>query len=256
MNFNALFQKQTSNITDPRSSDEKLIGGRRKGENDNPYLSARRTWNDHTKAVMSSRQAWQIMGILSLLVALVAVGGIIHIAQLSRFVPYVVQVDKLGQTAAVSVADKAAPADQRVVATAISAFIANARLVTPDVALQRKAVFDVYALLPTNVPAAQKMTEFYNATEDSSPFKRAAKEMVSAEINTVMPNTADTWQVDWVETTRDRQGAMKGRPLLMRAMVTIFIVPPTPATTEEQLRKNPLGIFVRDFTWSRQQQAN
>jgi type IV secretion system protein VirB5 len=42
----------------------------------------------------------------------------------------------------------------------------------------------------------------------------------------------------------------------MRAMVTLFIVAPTPATTEEQLRKNPMGIFVRDFTWSKQQQAN
>ena len=39
------------------------------------------------------------------------------------------------------------------------------------------------------------------------------------------------------------------------AMLTIFIVPPTPATTEEQLRKNPLGIFIRDFSWSRQQQT-
>lgn len=256
MNINFLLNKQNSANTDPRSHDKKLVGGRRKGENDNPYLSARRTWNDHTQAVLSSRQAWQIMGILSLLVALVAVGGMIHIAQLSRFVPYVVQVDKLGQTAAVSVADQAAPADPRVIAAAISAFIANARLVTPDVALQRKAVFDVYALLPANVPATQKMTEFYNATEEASPFKRAAKEMVSADINTVMPHTADTWQVDWLETTRDRQGAMKGRPVLMRAMVTVFIVPPTPATTEEQLRKNPLGIYVRDFTWSRQQQAN
>lgn len=256
MNVNFLFKNKNLSHADPRRRQEKLIGGRRKGENDNPYLSARRTWNDHTQALMSSRQAWQIMGILSLLVALVAVGGMIHIAQLSRFVPYVVQVDKLGQTAAVSVADQAAPADPRVIATAISAFIANARLVTPGVALQRKAVFDVYALLPANVPATQKMTEFYNATEESSPFKRAAKEMVSAEINTVMPQSADTWQVDWVETTRDRQGAMKGRPVLMRALVTLLIVPPTPATTEEQLRKNPLGIYVRDFTWSRQQQAN
>jgi type IV secretory pathway TrbF-like protein len=34
----------------------------------------------------------------------------------------------LGQTAAVSVADKAAPADQRVIASALSACIANARL--------------------------------------------------------------------------------------------------------------------------------
>jgi type IV secretory pathway TrbF-like protein len=248
-----LKKKNTAATSDPRQSYEKLLGGRRQGENENPYLSARRTWNDHMQTVMSSRQAWQIMGILSLLVALVGVAGMLHIGQQSKFIPYVVQVDKLGQTAAVSIADKAAPADPRVIASALSAFISNARLVTPDVVLQRKAVFDVYALLPANAPATQKMTEFYNGTEDSSPFKRATQEMVSTEISSAMALTADTWQVDWMETTRNRQGVMKGQPVPMRAMMTLFIAAPTSATTEEQVRKNPLGIFVRDFSWSRQQ---
>jgi type IV secretion system protein VirB5 len=196
------------------------------------------------------------MGILSLLVTLVGVTGIIHIGQQSKFIPYVVQIDKLGQAVAVSVADKAAPTDHRVIASALSACIANARLVTPDVMLQRKAVFDVYAMLPANAPATQKMTEFYNGTEESSPFKRATTEMVSTEISSAMALTPETWQVDWLETTRDRQGVMKSRPVPMRAMLTIFIAAPTSATTEEQLRKNPLGIFIRDFSWSRQQASN
>ena len=39
------------------------------------------------------------------------VGGIIHIGSQSKFVPYVVQVDRLGQAVAVAPADRAAPAD-------------------------------------------------------------------------------------------------------------------------------------------------
>jgi type IV secretion system protein VirB5 len=57
-----LSKKPKTAISDPRRSHEKLLGGRRQGENENPYLSARRTWNDHMQTVMSSRQAWQIMG--------------------------------------------------------------------------------------------------------------------------------------------------------------------------------------------------
>jgi type IV secretion system protein VirB5 len=64
-----LFNKK-SHIEDPRKSTTKIAGGRRTGENDNPYLSARRTWNDHTRGVVASRQVWQIFGILSLLIAL------------------------------------------------------------------------------------------------------------------------------------------------------------------------------------------
>jgi type IV secretion system protein TrbF len=219
---------------------------------ENPYLAARRTWNEHVGVVVSSRQTWQVVGILSLLIALAGVGGIIQVGSESKFVPYVVEVDKLGQAAAVAEAQRAAPADARVVHASVASFVSDARLVSPDVALQRKAVFRVYSMLAPNDPATAKMNEWLNGSEDSSPFKRAAKETVSIEILSVLPQTPDTWQVDWMETVRDRQGVAKGLPYRMRALVTVFVVHSTPQTTEEQIRNNPLGIHVRDYAWSRQ----
>jgi type IV secretion system protein VirB5 len=97
------------------------------------------------------------------------------------------------------------------------------------------------------------MNEWLNGNEEASPFKRAAKEMVSVEIKSVLPQTPDTWQVDWVETTRDRQGTVKGLPVTMRALVTTYTADTTPQTTDEQLRNNPMSIYVRDFSWSRLQ---
>ncbi|WP_242468393.1 VirB8/TrbF family protein [Burkholderia plantarii] len=44
--------------------------------------------------VVSQRQTWQVIGILSLLIALAGVGGVIHIGSQSKFIPYVVEVDK------------------------------------------------------------------------------------------------------------------------------------------------------------------
>lgn len=229
-----------------------LDGGRRQGENDNPYLSARRTWNDHLTSLHASRQNWQLLAILALLIALAGVGGIVHIGSQSRFVPYVVAVDKLNQVTAIDRADKATPVDPRVVHAAVASFVADARMVTPDIALQRKAIFRIYAMLSANDPATTKINEWLNGTPDSSPFKRAANETVSTDIISVLPQTEDTWQVEWQETERDRQGAPKGKPFRMRALVTVYILPPTPQTKEEQIRNNPLGIFVRDYSWSRQ----
>ncbi|MGC8276600.1 VirB8/TrbF family protein, partial [Escherichia coli] len=105
--------------------------------------------------------------------------------------------------------------------------------------------------LGPNDPATAKMNEWLNGTADASPFARAAVETVSTEITSVIPQTPDTWQVDWVETTRDRQGVVKGQPVRMRALVTVYVVEPTADTKEEQLRNNPAGIYVRDFSWSR-----
>ena len=219
---------------------------------DNPYLAARRTRKDHVGGVVASRQLWQVVALLSLLIALASAGGMVYIASQSRFVPYVVEVDKLGQAMAVAPAQRAAPVDARVVHAAVASFISDLRTVTPDVALQRKAVFRAYAMLSSSDAATAKANEWLNGTEDSSPFKRAAKETVSTEIVSVIPQTPDTWQVDWVETVRDRQGVMKGQPARMRVLVTVYTVPATPQTTEEQVRNNPLGIYVRDFSWSRQ----
>lgn len=245
-----IFKKE--NGSDQRRSSQPMAGGRRQGENENPYLAARRTWNDQAAANVASRQMWQVLGILALMIALAGIGGIIYIGSQSKFVPYVVEVDKHNQTFAVAPAQRATDADLRVVHASVASFISDIRMVTPDVALQRKAVFRVYSMLSSRDASTTKATDWLNGTDDSSPFKRAEKETVSIEITSVLPQTPDTWQVDWVETVRDRQGIIKGQPYKMRALVTVYTVQTTPQTTEEQIRNNPLGIFIRDFSWSKQ----
>jgi type IV secretion system protein VirB5 len=152
----------------------------------NPYLSARKHWNEHTQGLLNSTRLWQTVALISLLITLAAVGGAVHVAGQSKFVPYVIEVDKLGQNLAVAPAQIAAPVDMRVVHASLAAFMSNARLVTPDIALQRKAIFSVYAMMNSDDPAAAKMTAWLNSNEESNPFHRAAKETVETEIVSVM----------------------------------------------------------------------
>jgi len=218
---------------------------------DNPYLTARRTWNDHVGSLVTSRQSWQVVGILSMMVALAGVGGIIHIGSQSKFVPYVVEVDKLGQPMAIAPAQAAAPVDLRVMKSQVASFITDARTVTPDFALLRKSIFRIYALLGPNDPATQKMNEWLNGSKESSPFVRAAEETVNVDIRSVMQQTPETWQVDWEEVSRDRQGLVKSKAN-WRALVTTYSAEPTTQTSEEQVRMNPIGTYVRDFSWAKQ----
>lgn len=252
ISLNALKGYFTRNAdTDKQPNDAFIEGGRREGENENPYLNARRTWNDHMGSISSSRNLWQIVAILSLMIVLAAVGGVIHIGSQSKFIPYVVQVDKLGEAVAVSRADMAMAADPRVIHASVAAFITDLRMVTPDIALQRRAVFRAYAMLSPNDPATTKTNAWLNGTETSNPFKRAATETVSIEIISVIPQTPETWQVDWKETTYDRQGHIAVPPFKMRALLTIYSVESTANTTEQQIRNNPLGIYIHDYSWSK-----
>lgn len=245
-----IFRLPAGTAPDDPAQARRAAGDRRAGESENPYLAARRSWNHHLDTVVSQRQSWQVIGILSLLIALASVGGLIHIGSQSKFIPYVVEVDKLGQTVALGPVQAADHADPRVIHAAVADWLACARMVSPDVAMQRKCVFKVYSMLATNDPATPKMNEWLNGTAESSPFKRAEKEMVSIEIRTVIPQTPVTWQVEWVESTRDRQGTMRSPPATWRALVTTYVAE-TSSTTDEQLRNNPLGIHVRDYAWSR-----
>ena len=142
---------------------------------ENPYLDARKKHNEYESSRNASLRLWKLFGLLGLLTGLAGVGGMIHIGSQSKFVPYVIEVDKLGQTLPVSVADKAAPADPRIVSSLLARAITLARMVTPDVVVQRNAIFELYASLDSSDPAALKMQEYLGSDSDTSPFKRAAK---------------------------------------------------------------------------------
>jgi type IV secretion system protein TrbF len=132
----------------------------------NPYLDGRRHWNSEVDRAFSRRHRLELLCVVCLLIALGAVGGVIYIGSKSKYVPYVIEVDKLGEAVAVGPAQLAAPADPRVVRASLASFISSARLVTPDVSLQREAIFRVYGMLKSKDPATQKMNEWYNGTKD------------------------------------------------------------------------------------------
>ncbi len=252
-----MFKKPAPGYKEEPAAQQQEKQIKRQYDNENPYLDARRTWNENAGALVSSRQIWQVVGLLSLMIALAAVGGVIHIGSQSKFIPYVVEVDKLGRSQAAGPATASKANDPRILSASVSDFIENSRMVTPDAELQRKAVFRVYAHLAPNDSATIKMNEWLNGTPDSSPFKRATKEMVSINIDSVLPQTPNTWQIEWTETTRDRQGVLKEKPTTMRALVTVYVADMTMQqqnqSTEKQRKDNPLNVYVRDYSWSRLQ---
>ena len=92
--INELFKLKPGADETVRVNDGVMEGGRRSGENENPYLSARRTWNDHMREVIASRTMWQMLALLCLLIALAGVGGVIVNCSQCKFIPYILQVQK------------------------------------------------------------------------------------------------------------------------------------------------------------------
>lgn len=217
-----------------------------------PALDERRSHNDRVSEALSSRFVLSALAVIALLIALLAVGGLVHVAQQSKFVPYAF---KQCGTQLVPVG-AAEPVDQLDKATIdawkqgeIAKFVLNARMVTPDAVYQTKAITSVYAFLSPEDAAFKKMSEWYSGDNDA--FARAERESVSGELSSVLPQSEDTYQVDWVEMVSDLDGSPK-KQVRMRAIVRVYRRATTPDTTEESLRENPLGLFVKDYSWGSQ----
>src|ERR1700684_2026900 len=73
----------------------------------NPYLAARREWDERYGEFISRARNWRTMAIISALVGLIATGGMLWQAARSRVIPFVVLVDNLGRPIASGLAEQA-----------------------------------------------------------------------------------------------------------------------------------------------------
>lgn len=210
----------------------------------NPYLAARREWDERYGDQITRARNWRTMAYLAGLVSLISTGGLIWQSSKSHVVPFVVVTDNLGRQIAAGIADEASPADEPARRASIIAWVENLRLVTTDGIAQRKAIDRVYAQIANGSQAQTFISDFYRT---GKPFDRAASETVSVEVKSVLANSDRTFEIDWVETTRDLYGALKSTDHWKGAF-TIALNPPS---DERLARINPLGIYVTSVSWAK-----
>jgi type IV secretion system protein VirB5 len=211
----------------------------------NPYLAARREWDERYGDLISRAQNWRRAAFLSGLVALVATGGVVRLSMETRVIPYVVAIDALGRPLAAAPAQEASAADEgRLRRAALFAWLENLRLVTVDAVAQRKAIDRVYAYVANGSQAQAAISEYYRA---GPPHKRAATETVGVDIKSVLPTSEKTYEVDWIETTRDLYGKVKSQDR-WKGSFTIAVNPPN---DERLVRVNPLGVYVTNAHWTK-----
>jgi type IV secretion system protein VirB5 len=62
----------------------------------NLYIEARREWDERYADLVLGKRNWQIAAGGLLVLSLILAGGMVWLGGRSRYVPYVVEVDKLG----------------------------------------------------------------------------------------------------------------------------------------------------------------
>jgi len=212
-------------------------------EINNPYVAGRRQWLEFYGDTINLNQKL-IIGIgVSILITLIAVIGLVYSNSQSKFIPYIVEIDKLGSPVYAGIPQKIQAIDAKVIKYTLAEFISNIRSVYADQLVQEQLVVKAYNHLEPNSQAHTEITSVFRA---DNPIKRVQNERVLINILNVSPISQDTWQVDWQERVTDIKG-MPRTSLTYRGILTITVRPPI---EDKDIFVNPAGIWITNFSYS------
>src|SRR5215472_14284028 len=79
----------------------------------NPYLLARREWDERYGSLITRAKNWRLLAVLCASMAFTQTVGLIILSMRSKVIPYVVAVDSLGRQVAAGAAEESSEGDDR-----------------------------------------------------------------------------------------------------------------------------------------------
>ena len=215
-----------------------------KGKEPNPYLAARREWDERYGSFITRARNWRLVAVLCASAALLQTVGLITLSMRAKVVPYVVAIDSIGHEVVAGPAEQSSAVDDRLKRAELFQWIEDLRTVTSDGVAQRKAIDRVYARIANSSPALTVVNEYYRS---DPPQHRAQTQSVSVDVQSVLATSDKTFQIEWTETIRDLQGEIKSQDRWKGAFTVAINAP----SDERTIRANPLGIYITNATWTR-----
>ncbi len=211
-------------------------------EPETPYQRAGQLWDERIGSARVQARNWRLMAFGGLSLTAGLSSALVWLSMQSRVVPYIVEVDKLGQALAVSPADAGYRPGDPQIAWHLGRFITHIRARSLDAVLMRENWLSAYDFATPR--GALFLGEYARAAK---PFAEVGRRTVSVQIVSVVRSSDTSFRVNWTEQAYER-GSLSGTSR-WTAVVTIRVHPPRSA---EVLRKNPLGLYVDAIDWSRE----
>lgn len=209
----------------------------------NPYVEARREWNDRILDLVAAKRNWQIACGTSLLSCILLAVALLVVSSQQKVVPYLVEVDKLGLAAIPKSLKPTNLNSNELIRHQLGRFIKNARTASFDPLAMKTMLDEAYAY--TQGAAVMFLNDYYAKND---PFEAAKAETTAVELVSLLPISDHSWQVRWIEISRGRDG-IETRKDNYEALLTLAEHEPK---TEQELTRNPLGVYITQLTWTKQ----
>lgn len=238
---------QTGNVVGVSDGAEVSAAVGRHGSENRIVANARREFSGAFADLARGKRNWQLMAFGLAALAGTLTVAYVQLANSVRIVPYIVQVDKLGQIAAAGVAEPIHTPDQRLIVGQLAQFIRAIRTVLPAAAAaaQAKILQRGYAFAG---PEAAAFLNDYFAAPQHDPRVLGGHLTREVEIASVLRvPRSDTWKIQWTEHEIPLQGGEPPRTVAWESYVTIKFAPPA---STDVVQDNPLGLYVTSISWA------
>ncbi len=211
-------------------------------EPETPYQRAGQAWDERIGSARVQARNWRLAFFGTLLMSGGLAGSLVWQSARGTVTPWVVQVNERGQAQAVApaVADYR-PTDPQI-AWHLARFIEEVRRIPADAVVLRHDWLEAYSFVTDR--GALALNDY---ARTSDPFSKVGKTQIAVDVASVVRASDNSFRVAWVE--RHYVDNALTATERWSAILTIVVQPPTDA---ERLRKNPLGIYVHAFNWSKE----
>lgn len=207
-----------------------------------PFQKAAQAWDERIGSARVQARNWRLMAFSCLILSAGFAGALIWQSARGTVVPWVVQVDNLGQAQAVAPArDDYRPSDPQI-AWHLGRFIEQVRSISADPIVVRENWLRAYEF--TTDRGAAALNDFARTND---PFARVGRQQVAVEVSSVIRASPDSFRIAWTE--RHYESGQLSTTERWTAIMTVVLQTPR---TAERLRNNPLGIYVNAINWSRE----
>lgn len=210
-----------------------------------PYHAARWARDRHVEELENKVRYLRALVFILVAVCAIAVHGAVTLARQSRIVPYIVEVDRLGQPLAYGRVEQMPPPDERLIRGEIARFVDAMRTVHTDPVAQNKLIDRGYAF--TRSAARTYVDAFFSAPRNNPHvLSREMIRLVSVRSVRRVAGSASTWEVQWEEYEVPVRGGQATVRAWQGTLRTAVVAP----KDEQELFVNPLGLYVTDLSWT------
>ncbi len=207
-----------------------------------PYQRAAQAWDDRIGSARVQARNWRLAALMAIGLSGGLAAGLVAQSARGVVTPWIVEVDQHGEPVTIAPAKADYRPTDAQIAWHLGRFVEQVRSISADPVVVRNNWLRAYDYTTDQGSAA--LSDFARTND---PFAEIGRVQVGVEISSIIRASPSSFRLSWIE-----RRFVDGRLATTERWAAILTVTVQPPRSADDLRKNPLGVLVHAFNWSRE----